>query len=148
MTPAAPIDASALAQAKERLEAEVSSRLEAAAELRERSLEGIAKSVSRFEVDAADLRLVLDALKEAERVRHKMDPTLSAKVGHPTCGKCGVVIPEPETCCRGTLAKVEPRGIGFEVLVDPAVPPDEMRLIDPATGLEVGRITGTGDVAQ
>lgn len=60
-------------------------------------------------VHVSDLRIALAALKEAERIRHKMDPALSAKVGHPTCGKCGVVIPEPETCCRATLGKIDLR---------------------------------------
>ena len=50
-----PIDAAALAQARERLEAELQRF----------------KDCYRFDPEAADVRLVLDALKEAERKRRE-----------------------------------------------------------------------------
>ena len=89
------IDAAALAQARERLHYAAESALDEE------------RTYSRAR--ASDLRIVLDALREAERPRHELNITRSMRHGWPICGKCGVVIHEGENYCTEELPRIEVR---------------------------------------
>lgn len=102
-------DKSALEKARERLEDECQRF----------------KECYRFDPEHADVRLVLDALAEAEAVlyalakaeaerprRHELDHALSARYGWRVCRKCGVVMPgdgPTETVCSEQLPAIDTR---------------------------------------
>lgn len=88
------IDPAALAAARERLNAR---------------LERASKAADFVDASVADLRIVLDALREAERPRHELNITRSMRHGWPICGKCGVVIHEGENYCTEELPRIEVR---------------------------------------
>jgi hypothetical protein len=55
------------------------------------------------------LRLVLDALREAERPRHEIAFAYSMKHGWPICGKCGLVIHDGSPYCANRLPSIDTR---------------------------------------
>lgn len=57
----------------------------------------------------ADLRLVLDALKEAERPRHEIAFAYSMKHGWPICGKCGIVMHDDSPYCAERIPSINTR---------------------------------------
>lgn len=65
-------------------------------------------------VQAGDLRLVLDALKEAERPRHEIAFAYSMKHGWPICGKCGLVIHDDSPYCSERLPSIDTRASAKE----------------------------------
>lgn len=86
-------DKSALAQARERLE-RLCNELSFLENVKQRR---------------ADLRLVLDALAEAERPRHEIAFAYSMKHGWPICGKCGLVIHDDSPYCADRLPSIDTR---------------------------------------